>query len=131
MIQKNDAGLPCRNHLGYALLDASNGDLQEYLMSVVHAAVELGFDALLLDDYGYLPTVSADTKELERLLPDLHALCENTPLALMLYPSSRYVQSETLQIEADGLWAYQKGLGAQYRIDGARTVNREDNEEKP
>ena len=126
MIQKNDAGLPCRSQAGYALLNAANGDLQEYLMSVVRDAVEFGFDMLILDDFGYLPTVNANMRELERLLTELHELCGEKKLALMLYPSSRYIQSEALQIEADELWAYQKGLGAQFRIDGARTLTKDD-----
>lgn len=126
MVRKNAAGLPCRSQSGYALLDASNADLQDYLKSIVEDAVEMGFDTLILDDFGSLPSAETAPEKLEALLVKLHELTGDVKLALMLYPPAQYVQSDALSTEADELWAYQKGLGAIFRIDGSGSLINEE-----
>ncbi len=126
MVRKNEAGLPSLSLSGYAMLNAGNGDLQDYLKSIVKDAVEMGFDALILDDFGSLPSAETNPEKMEDLLAELHELTGDATLALMLYPPAQYVQSDALSTEADELWAYQKGLDADYRIDGAGTLIKEE-----
>ena len=119
MILRDDAGLPCRNSEGFALLDPENSELREYLTSVVQEVVALGFDTIVLDDLAYPSDVEGNQDALLALMEQLDMALGDHELVLAVYPATMYTQDISLREMADALWAYQKGLGAGYYLNGS------------
>lgn len=128
MILRDSAGLPCRNSQGYALLDPENSELTEYLNSVVEEIVALGFDTIVLDDFAYPSNVEGNQEALLALMERFDKTLGDHELALAVYPATLYTQDISLRETADVLWAYQKGLGAGYYLDGSGVLSKFENQ---